>query len=183
MINLPDCLVWMDLEFSGLDPDGGDVILEIATLITNSDLEIIAEGPAFAIHQSEEVLTSMDEWNTKHHTASGLVDRVRKSTVSHEDADSIIANFILEHCPEGSSPLCGNSIHQDRRFLYRYMPQVTKSLHYRNIDVSTIKELAMRWTPDIQPYKKKKAHLALDDIHESIEELRYFRKAWRLDPR
>ena len=173
-----DLLIWMDLEFSGLNPDGGDVILEVATLVTDSELQLIAQGPVLAVHQKEEVLESMDEWNTKHHTASGLVDRVRASQLSHEDADDRIESFILEHCERGASPLCGNSIHQDRRFLYRYMPKVSDALHYRNIDVSTIKELAKRWTPEIEPFHKKKAHLALDDIKESIEELRYFRKAW-----
>lgn len=175
---MSDRLVWMDLEFSGLDPIGGDVILEVATLITDSELNIIAEGPVLAIHQDESVIGSMDEWNKEHHHASGLVDRVRNSGVDHEKADELTASFILEHCSEGSSPLCGNSIHQDRRFLYQYMPKTSNALHYRNIDVSTLKELSARWTPEVKPYAKKKAHLALDDIHESIEELRYLRDAW-----
>lgn len=177
---LPNPLVWMDLEFSGLDPDGGDVILEVATIITSSELEIIEEGPTIAIHQSDDILGGMDEWNTQHHNASGLVERVRKSQISHEQADEMTTAFILEHCSKGESPLCGNSIHQDRRFIYRYMPKTSEALHYRNIDVSTIKELARRWTPEVPPFKKKKAHLALDDIKESIEELRYLRKAWKV---
>lgn len=175
---MKDNLIWMDLEFSGLDPDDGDVILEVATMVTDSELNIVAEGPVLAIHQSEEILSSMDEWNTEHHTASGLVDRVRESKVDHDGADELISSFILEHCDERTSPLCGNSIHQDRRFLYKYMPKVTKALHYRNIDVSTLKELAKRWTPEVEAYPKKKSHLALEDIIESIEEMRYLRKAW-----
>jgi oligoribonuclease len=177
---MSDNLVWMDLEFSGLDLEGGAVILELATLITNSDLQIVAEGPVLAIHQSDEILNSMDEWNTEHHTASGLVDRVKQSEYTHESTDALTAEFILKHCKKGSSPLCGNSIHQDRRFLYRYMPQISDALHYRNIDVSTFKELSKRWTPEVKPYPKKKAHLALDDIIESIEELKHFRQAWNL---
>lgn len=170
----------MDLEFSGLEPEQGDVILEVATIITTNDLEIVAEGPTLAIHQKEEVLNGMDEWNTEHHNASGLVQRVRESQHTHESADEVTAAFILEHCEKGVSPLCGNSIHQDRRFIYRYMPKVTECLHYRNIDVSTIKELSKRWTPSIAPFEKKKAHLALDDIKESIDELIYFREKWNL---
>ena len=129
MKKVSENLVWMDLEFSGLEPEQGDVILEVATLVTNSNLEIIAEGPVFAIHQSDEVLNSMDDWNTKHHNASGLVDRVRESRFSHESGDKLIADFILEHCDKGGSPLCGNSIHQDRRFLYRYKPNVSDAQH------------------------------------------------------
>ena len=175
-------LVWMDLEFSGLNLEEGDVILEVATVITDSELELIEEGPTLAIHQSEDILGSMDEWNTEHHHASGLVDRVRSSELTHEDADRLTASFILKHCQEGESPLCGNSIHQDRRFLYRYFPQTTQALHYRNIDVSTFKELSRRWTPQLGSFKKKKSHLAYDDIMESIEELKFFRKGWNLLP-
>jgi oligoribonuclease len=175
-----DRLVWMDLEFSGLEPEGGDVILEVATLITDSELNMIAEGPVLAIHHGDDILNGMDEWNTKHHHASGLVKRVKVSQHSHESADELTAAFILEHCRKGSSPLCGNSIHQDRRFMYPYMPKVSECLHYRNIDVSTLKELSKRWTPEIEPFQKKKAHLALDDIRESIEELSYLRNAWDL---
>ena len=168
-------LVWMDLEFSGLEPEK-DVILEIATLITDNQLNLVAEGPVIAIHQPPNVLDHLDDWNRKHHTASGLLDRVIQSGDDHESADRKTAAFILEHCKPGESPLCGNSIHQDRRFLYKYMPRVTASLHYRNVDVSTLKELVKRWYPNLKPYEKKGSHRALDDILESIEELKYYRK-------
>jgi len=170
-----DLLVWMDLEMSGLEPER-DVILEIATLITDASLTILVEGPVLAIHQPDPVLETMDDWNREHHGASGLTARVRASQVSTAEAEAQSLAFIAAHCTVRSSPLCGNSIHQDRRFIARYMPQLDRYLHYRNIDVSTVKELVSRWYPDgPPPPEKKHAHLALDDIRESIEELRFYR--------
>jgi oligoribonuclease len=172
----PDHLVWMDLEMSGLDPDRC-TILEIATLITDADLRVVAEGPVMAVHQPESVLAAMDDWNREHHAASGLSARVRASTHTMADAERETLVFVRRFCTERSSPLCGNSIHQDRRFLVRYMPQLDAYLHYRNIDVSTVKELVRRWYPNgPQPPEKKHAHLALDDIRESIDELRFYRQ-------
>ncbi len=168
-------LVWMDLEMTGLNPDT-DTILEIATLITDRNLKIIAEGPSLVVHHPQEVLDGMDEWCTEHHGASGLSARVLASDISLAEAEAQTLNFIHQHVPEKTSPLCGNSIHQDRRFLVRHMPQLEKYLHYRNIDVSTIKELVRRWYPDLTLPAKKGRHLALDDIRESIDELRFYRQ-------
>lgn len=165
----------MDLEMTGLDPDV-DTILEIATLITDAELNVIAEGPNLAIHQSEDVLKAMNEWCREHHGDSGLTERVRKSTVSMTEAEAATLEFISRHVAEGSSPLCGNSIHQDRRFLVRYMPKIENYVHYRNIDVSTVKELANRWYPTLPVQAKRGEHLALADIHESIRELKYYRQ-------
>ena len=170
-----DLLVWMDMEMSGLEPER-DVILEIATLITDASLTVLVEGPVLAIHQPDAVLEAMDDWNREHHGASGLTARVRASAVSAADAEAQSLAFVSAHCSARSSPLCGNSIHQDRRFLARYMPQLDRYLHYRNVDVSTVKELVRRWYPDgPPPPEKKHAHLALDDIRESIDELRFYR--------
>ena len=170
-----DLLVWMDLEMSGLEPDR-DVILEIATLITDAALTVVAEGPVLAIHQPDGILDGMDDWNREHHGASGLTARVRASPISTAEAEAQSLAFIAAHCTARSSPLCGNSIHQDRRFIARYMPALDRYLHYRNIDVSTVKELVRRWYPDgPPPPEKRHAHLALDDIRESIEELRFYR--------
>jgi len=168
-------LVWMDLEMTGLEPET-DTILEIATIITDSELNTVAEGPALAIHQPDAVLDAMDHWCRKHHGKSGLTRRVRVSTVSMADAERQTLDFIRLHTPERTSPLCGNSIHQDRRFLVRYMPQLEAWMHYRNIDVSTVKELARRWYPDMEPPAKRGMHLAMDDIRESIAELHYYRE-------
>ena len=168
-------LVWMDLEMTGLDPQQ-DHILEIATIITDSELNIVAEGPNLAIHQPDHILAGMDEWCQSHHGASGLTERVRQSTLSLQDAERQTLAFIRQYVPERASPLCGNSIHQDRRFLVRYMPQLEAWLHYRNIDVSTIKELARRWYPDFTPPVKSETHLALADIRESIAELAAYRQ-------
>ncbi len=169
-------LVWMDLEMTGLDPDI-DVILEIATIVTDGDLNVIAEGPVMAVRQSEDTLAGMDEWNVTHHTASGLIKRVRESPVSITEAQARTLAFMEQHCEKGTSPLCGNSIWQDRRFLTRYMPAVEGFLHYRMIDVSTVKELARRWKPDLlERLTKDGKHLALDDIRDSIEELRFYRE-------
>jgi oligoribonuclease len=168
-------LVWVDLEMTGLEPEY-NTILEIATIVTDADLTVLAEGPVIAIHRPDAVLEAMDEWNRDHHGASGLIARVRASqhTVAAADAETLA--FVRQYCTPRSSPLCGNSVHHDRRFLVREMPQLVAFLHYRNIDVSTIKELVRRWYPaDAQAPEKKHAHLALDDIRESIEELRFYR--------
>jgi len=170
----PDHLAWMDMEMSGLLADR-DVILEIATLITTPDLDLVAEGPVLAVHQPDAVLEAMDDWNREHHGASGLTARVRASRLSVADAEAQTLAFVRQYCPERTSPLCGNSIHQDRRFLVRYMPTLDAYLHYRNIDVSTVKELVRRWYPAGPPAPEKRhAHLALDDIRESIAELRFY---------
>lgn len=171
-----DLLVWMDLEMSGLDVER-DTILEIATLITGNDLAVVAEGPTIVIGHPTAVLDGMDDWNREHHAASGLTERVLASKISMAAAEAETLSFIRRHVPARSSPLCGNSIHQDRRFLARYMPALDAHLHYRNIDVSTVKELVRRWYPaGPEPPQKKHAHLALDDIRESIDELRFYRK-------
>lgn len=168
-------LVWMDLEMTGLDPDV-DTILEIATLITDAELNVIAEGPNLAVHQPDSVLEAMGEWCKQHHGDSGLTERVRKSSISMAEAEAQTLAFIKQHVPERRSPLCGNSIHQDRRFLVCYMPKIENYVHYRNIDVSTVKELANRWYPELPMLSKQGEHLALADIHESIKELKFYRK-------
>jgi len=168
-------LVWMDLEMTGLDPDQ-DTILEIATIITDKELNIVAEGPNLDIHHPDAVLEGMNAWCREHHAASGLSERVRRSSISLKEAEQQTLAFIRQYVPERISPLCGNSIHQDRRFLLRYMPQLEAWLHYRNIDVSTVKELVRRWYPDATPPEKRGEHLALADIRESIEELRFYRQ-------
>jgi len=171
-------IVWMDMEMSGLDPDT-DRILEVAVLVTDGQLEVVAEGPNLIIHQPDEVLEAMDEWNTRHHGQSGLTQRVRESTVDEAQASAALTDFLSAHTQERTAPLAGNSIHQDRRFLARYLPEVERWLHYRNIDVSTIKELARRWHPKAYAARptKKGSHRAMDDLHESIEELKYYRTA------
>lgn len=169
-------LVWMDLEMTGLDPEQ-DRILEVATLVTDSELNLLAEGPVLYVKQAEDLLEGMDEWNTTHHTESGLLDLVREQGVSEREAELATLEFLKEHTANRLSPLCGNSIGQDRRFLVKYMPELEDFLHYRNVDVSTIKELAFRWRPDVASgYTKKNAHRALDDIKESIEELKHYRE-------
>ncbi len=168
-------LAWMDLEMSGLEPDR-DVILEIATLVTNADLDLIAEGPVLAISWPREVVDTMDDWNREHHGKSGLTQRVLESRTMLREAEQQTLEFLRKHTVCRASPLCGNSIGQDRRFLYRYMPEVSEWLHYRSVDVSTIKELANRWYPGMEPFAKRKSHQALDDIRESIDELRWYRK-------
>ncbi|KAB0785184.1 oligoribonuclease, partial [Pseudomonas aeruginosa] len=163
------------LEMTGLDPDR-DVIIEMATIVTDSDLNTLAEGPVIAIHQPEEILAGMDEWNTRQHGQSGLTQRVRESTVSMAEAEAQTLAFLEQWVPKRSSPICGNSICQDRRFLYRHMPRLEGYFHYRNLDVSTLKELAARWAPQVrESFKKGNTHLALDDIRESIAELRHYR--------
>ncbi len=167
-------LVWMDLEMTGLDP-ATDTILEIATVITDSDLNIVAEGPNLAVAQPDSVLEHMGEWCRQHHAASGLIERVRTEGVPMAEAERRTLEFIARHVPKGASPLCGNSVHQDRRFLRRHMPAIEDWLHYRIIDVSTIKELVRRWYPGLKPPEKKAAHLALADVRESIAELAWYR--------
>jgi oligoribonuclease len=169
-------LVWIDLEMTGLDPDS-DLIIEIATIVTDQDLNILAQGPVLAVQQSDTALAAMDEWNQHHHGQSGLIERVKVSTINDAEAERQTLEFIKQWVPEQASPICGNSIGQDRRFLYRYMPALEAYFHYRNIDVSTLKELAARWAPHVKEgFKKESSHQALDDIIESIEELRYYRE-------
>ncbi|MFD2110671.1 oligoribonuclease [Thiorhodococcus fuscus] len=168
-------LIWIDLEMTGLDPSS-DRILEIATIVTDSNLQILDEGPVFAIHQDEAILSGMDDWNCEHHGASGLLDRVRASRVTEGQAEAATLAFLAHYVPAGASPLCGNSICQDRRFLAGWMPKLEAYCHYRNLDVSSLKILAQRWAPEVaRSFKKTGRHLALDDIRESIEELRHYR--------
>ena len=167
-------LIWIDLEMTGLDPEK-NVILEIAAMVTDSMLEIVAEGPSIAIHYPEAVLSRMEAWSGSQHKKSGLLERARKSPYNCGKAEKEVIAFISRHCRKGKSPLCGNTIWQDRRFLIKYMPDLEAFCHYRNIDVSSIKELVKRWYPALPSYKKKKAHLALSDIKESIKELKYYR--------
>ena len=167
-------MVWIDLEMTGLDIEK-ESIIEIATIITDSELNILAQGPNLAIKVSEELIEGMDEWNTTHHHQSGLVDRIRTVGVPIEEAQQQTIEFLQEWVNPNSAPLCGNSVWNDRRFLDKEMPLVADYLHYRMIDVSTVKELAKRWYPEVGKYPKKLSHLALDDIIESIEELQYFR--------
>lgn len=171
-----DNLIWIDLEMTGLNVDH-DHILEIATLVTNSDLEILAEGPVIAIFQPEEVLKTMDDWNVHHHSQSGLLERVRNSLCDEAQAQTFTLEFLSQWVPSGKSPMCGNTICQDRRFLWNYMPALEAYFHYRNLDVSTVKILAQRWAPQvIAGLSKSTTHQALQDIRDSIEELRYYRK-------
>jgi oligoribonuclease len=171
-----DNLAWIDLEMTGLDT-GRDRIIEIATIVTDSSLGVVAEGPVIAIRQPEDVLNAMDEWNRTTHGGSGLLDRVRASEFTTAEAERLTLEFLQRHVAPGSSPMCGNSICQDRRFLAREMPALEKYFHYRNLDVSTIKELARRWAPDVLAgVQKASTHVALDDIRESIAELEHYRR-------
>ncbi len=172
---MDDRLIWIDLEMTGLDHEKC-VIVEIATIMTDKQLDIIAEGPVIAINHAEEVLSSMETWSKEHHQASGLLDRVRASTYSCAQAEQETIDFVSQHCGKKESPLCGNSIGQDRLFMLKHMPQLEDFVHYRNIDVSSIKELVKRWYPALPSFEKQKTHLALDDIRESIEELKYYRQ-------
>ena len=168
-------LIWIDLEMTGLIPET-DRIIEIATLVTDSKLNVIAEGPVLAIKQDPARLAAMDAWNTKQHNQSGLVQRVLDSTISEKKAEQLTIKFLKQHINHGLSPMCGNSICQDRRFLCRYMPELAKYFHYRNLDVSTLKELVKRWRPDLKDgFNKESTHLAMDDIKDSIAELVYYR--------
>jgi len=169
-------LIWIDLEMTGLVPEK-DNIIEIATVVTDADLNVLAEGPSVAIHLNNKLLDGMDEWNTRLHTKSGLVQRVKESEISVNEAEKLTLDFLMKYVDPGASPMCGNSICQDRRFLYNYMPKLEKFFHYRHIDVSTLKELAVRWKPDIvsNSFKQSK-HLALSDIYDSINELKHYRE-------
>ncbi|RJG13232.1 oligoribonuclease [Pseudomonas cavernicola] len=172
----PQNLIWIDLEMTGLNPDT-DVIIEIATIVTDSNLNVLAEGPVIAVHQNDEVLAGMDEWNTKQHGGSGLTQRVRESKISAAEAEAQTIAFLEQWVPANSSPICGNSICQDRRFLYRHMGKLEAYFHYRNLDVSTLKELVTRWAPQVHNgFKKSGAHLAMDDIRDSIAELKHYRE-------
>jgi oligoribonuclease len=169
-------LIWIDLEMSGLDTTS-DVIIEIATVVTDSELNTLAEGPVHAIHQSDEILNGMDEWNTRQHGNSGLTERVKNSTVNEAEAERQTIEFLRQYVPAKASPMCGNSICQDRRFLARCMPELEAYFHYRNLDVSSLKELAKRWSPEVfKGFSKQSSHLALDDIRDSIDELKYYRE-------
>ena len=169
-------LIWIDLEMTGLDPEK-DRIIEIATIVTDLHLNILAEGPVLAISQPQSLIDGMDDWNTKQHNRSGLVQKVLQSEITEAKAEQLTVDFLNQYLDKGKSPMCGNSIHQDRRFLYRYMPQLAEFFHYRNLDVSTLKELALRWNPQLlNGLTKESKHLALDDIKDSINELIYYRQ-------
>lgn len=171
-------LIWVDLEMTGLEPQQ-DQIIEIATIVTDKDLNILEQGPVIAIHHPDEILDGMDEWNTQHHGESGLVDRVKNSQYTMQQAEQLTIEFLKTYVPEGKSPMCGNSICQDRRFMARLMPELEEYFHYRNLDVSTLKELARLWKPELlDGFDKKGAHLALDDIRESIDEMKYYRETF-----
>jgi oligoribonuclease len=167
-------LVWLDCEMTGLEPDT-DRLLEIAVIVTGPNLEPRIEGPVFVVHQSDEQLDKMDAWNKGTHGKSGLIDKVRASTVTDAEAEALTIAFLSQYVPKGTAPMCGNSISQDRRFLVKYMPKLEAFFHYRNVDVSTFKELAKRWRPDVySSFKKQQRHTALADVHESIDELEHY---------
>ncbi len=169
-------LIWLDMEMTGLDP-AKERIIEIAVVITEADLTIIAEAPVLVIHQSDELLDAMDNWNQSTHSKSGLIDKVKASTLTESQAEDILLDFLSQHVPRGKSPMCGNTIGQDRRFMVRYMPRLEAYFHYRNLDVSTLKELSLRWKPEVaRSFVKHSRHEALADIHESIEELKHYRE-------
>ena len=172
----PQNLIWIDLEMTGLD-SFNDVIIEIATIVTDKHLNILAEGPVIALHQSDEILATMDDWNQKQHGGSGLIARVKASQWNETQAEQATIEFLQQYVPAGASPMCGNTICQDRRFLARHMPELEKFFHYRHLDVSTLKELANRWVPGLaENFKKDSKHLALDDIRDSIDELKFYRE-------
>lgn len=169
-------LIWIDLEMTGLEPNA-DVIIEIATIVTDKNLNVLDEGPSIVIHQADDVMDNMDEWCTNQHGKSGLTNRVRNSAISEETAENLTLAFLKQYVPEGKSPMCGNSICQDRRFLARYMPRLEVFFHYRNLDVSTLKELTIRWAPEKKMvYLKESSHLAMQDIKDSIAELKHYRE-------
>lgn len=177
-----DNLIWIDLEMTGLIPERHRII-EMATLVTDSNLEVLAEGPIIAVHQSDAELDAMDEWNTRQHGGSGLARRVRESRVTEAEAEQRMLEFLSRWVPPGKSPMCGNSICQDRRFLARWMPSLERHFHYRNLDVSTLKELCRRWAPQVAAgFTKDSTHLAMDDVRDSVAELRYYREHF-LQPR
>jgi len=169
-------LVWLDMEMTGLDPEK-ERIIEVAVVVTEPDLTVVAEGPVIVVHQTDALLDAMDSWNTGTHGRSGLTAKVRASTISESQAEDTLIAFLAQHVPAGKSPLCGNTISQDRRFMYKYMPRLEAFFHYRNLDVSTLKELAKRWRPDVyKSFDKKSRHEALADIYESIDELKHYRE-------
>ncbi|WP_269532336.1 oligoribonuclease [Chitinimonas sp. BJYL2] len=169
-------LIWLDMEMTGLDPER-ERIIELAVVITDSELNTVAEGPVLVVHQPDSVLDAMDDWNKNTHGKSGLIDKVKASTLSEAEAEQQMLDFIAQHVAKGTSPLCGNSVHQDRRFMVRWMPKLDEYLHYRILDVSTLKELCKRWQPDIyKGLKKSGRHEALADVYESIDELKYYRE-------
>jgi len=176
-------LVWLDMEMTGLDPEK-ERIIEVAVVVTEPDLTVVAEGPVLAIHQPDEILNAMDKWNQSTHGKSGLIDRVKQSTITEQQAEKILIEFLSRYVPPGKSPLCGNTVSQDRRFMFKYMPELEKFFHYRTIDVSTIKELARRWRPELlKGFEKEGKHEALSDIRDSIAELRYYREHFiKADP-
>jgi oligoribonuclease len=175
-VSRKDNLIWIDLEMTGLDPDQ-HLIIEIATVVTDKELTVLAEGPVLAIHQPDEALVAMDDWNTRQHANSGLTERVRASETSVAEGERLTLEFLRQHVDQGASPICGNSICQDRRFLIRHMPELAVYFHYRNLDVSTLKILAKLWLPEVgNRFEKKSVHLALADIHDSIRELRFYRE-------
>ena len=172
-----DNLIWIDLEMTGLDTFN-DVIIEIATIVTDKELNILAEGPTIAIHQPDEILDAMDEWNTKQHGGSGLVKRIQESSYTVEQAEQETLDFLKQYVPKGKSPMCGNSICQDRRFMARLMPELESYFMYRNLDVSSLKELAQRWKPEVlDQFTKQSSHLAMDDVRDSIAEMQFYRKS------
>lgn len=175
-------LVWLDMEMTGLDPEK-ERIIEVAVVVTEPDLTVVAEGPVLVVHQPAEILDAMDSWNRATHGKSGLTDKVRASTLSESDAENQLIAFLSKFVPPGKSPLCGNTVSQDRRFMFKYMPRLEQFFHYRTIDVSTLKELARRWRPALlKGFEKRSKHEALADIYESIDELRYYRDTFiRLD--
>ena len=169
-------LVWLDMEMTGLDPER-ERIIELAMIVTDSELNVLAESPSWAVHQSEALLDAMDAWNKGTHGRSGLIESVRASTLDEAAAETLALDFVRQYIPKGASPLCGNTIGQDRRFMVRYMPRLESWFHYRNLDVSTLKELCKRWKPEVaKGFVKRSAHTALADIRESIEELKYYRQ-------
>jgi oligoribonuclease len=175
-VSRKDNLIWIDLEMTGLNPDEHRII-EVATVVTDKELTVLAEGPVLAIHQTDDVLGAMDEWNTRQHLNSGLTERVRASRTTESEAERLTLEFLRQHVDQGASPICGNSICQDRRFLIRHMPELAAFFHYRNLDVSTLKILARLWLPEVgNRFEKKSVHLALADIHDSIRELRFYRE-------
>jgi len=175
MSHSEDNLIWIDLEMTGLDTDN-DLIIEIATIVTDPQLNILGEGPVMAIFQADEVLNKMDEWNTRQHNQSGLVERILNSPYDVAEAESLTLAFLEKFVPKGKSPMCGNSICQDRRFMHRLMPELEAYFHYRNLDVSTIKEITKRWAPAQEDFMKQGSHLAMDDIRDSINELKFYRE-------
>lgn len=171
-----NCLVWLDMEMTGLDPEK-ERIIEVAVVVTKPDLTVVAEGPVLVVHQSNALLDAMDDWNKSTHGRSGLIEKVKASTMSEAQAEDILLAFLAQHVPAGKSPLCGNSISQDRRFMFAYMPRLESFFHYRNLDVSTLKELARRWVPAVyKGFEKQSRHEALADIYKSIDELKYYRE-------